>query len=160
MASGYKFYSDKQEKMIAGYMSSSLDVWKQVTGSGSRPNHPGDVVSSQWLGECKTHITSGNKIIFIFDVWNKISNEASSCFKHPVLFTDDGSQDLNRTYSMIKIDNMLSQSFQIVDDYTKKSSYRKFVKDIGNCQCIKYKNQCLLVCKIQIFKQLVDSKVL
>ena len=33
-----KYYSDRQEKMIADYLG-----WKQVVGSGSRPFTPGDV---------------------------------------------------------------------------------------------------------------------
>lgn len=160
MPSGTKFYSDKQEKLVANYMSSPSSIWKQVTGSGARPNYPGDVVNAQWLGECKTHTVHNTAIIFIFSVWEKIKREAAGCFKKPALFTDDGSQDINKTYVMVEIDDKLAQSFSSIKDYTHKSSYRKPVKDINNYECIKHDSSYLLVCKIQLFKQLVDSKVL
>lgn len=79
--------SDKQEKLVAKLLG-----WKQVTGSGSRNNFPGDVSGDEWLGECKTHVTPNNKIHFKKSVWDKISEEASSRFKYPAYFVDDGSQ--------------------------------------------------------------------
>ena len=106
------------EKMIANYLG-----WKQVSGSGSRPMHPGDVISEEWLGECKTHITSGQKIIFYFDVWDKLAEEAVSQFKNPVLFVDDGSQTIDKTFAMIEVaDNLEIQ--KDIDDYSDKKSFR------------------------------------
>lgn len=93
-----KYYSAIQERKVADYLG-----WKVVSGSGSRPLYPGDIEGSQWLGECKTHTSNGHKIIFSFDVWDKISKEALSRFKSPVLICDDGSQDLNRTWCMVDV---------------------------------------------------------
>lgn len=90
-----KYYSNKQEKMIANYLD-----WEVVSGSGARDFHPGDIKSDRWIGECKTHTSSVKKITFRKDVWIKIQNEAHSQFKLPVLFVDDGSQDIRRTWCM------------------------------------------------------------
>lgn len=89
--------SDKQEKMVAKFLG-----WKQVTGSGSRPNSPGDIVGEEWMGECKTHTTSPHKISFKKSVWIKICDEANSRFKYPAYFTDDGSQDSSNTWVVFK----------------------------------------------------------
>ena len=91
-----KYYSNIQENRIASYLG-----WKVVSGSGSRNCRPGDVVSARWLGECKTHTSSGKKIYFGKDIWRKISSEASAQFKNPCLFSDDGSQNTSRTWVMI-----------------------------------------------------------
>lgn len=88
-----KYYSDIQEKRIANLLN-----WKQVSGSGSRPTYPGDVISEEFLGECKTHTSISDNIIFKLDHWNKIKNEAMSQFKSPVLFVDDGSQLIENTW--------------------------------------------------------------
>lgn len=87
--------SKKQENTIAEFLG-----WRVVSGSGSRPNMPGDIVDDMWLGECKTHVEPGHKISFNFDVWNKIEDEASSRFKFAAYFVDDGSQDINKTWVM------------------------------------------------------------
>ena len=91
-----KYYSGIQENTIA----KSLD-WSVVTGSGARSTFPGDVESDMWLGECKTHTSPNHNITFNYTVWNKIDKEATSKFKYPVLFVDDGSQSLNKTWCMI-----------------------------------------------------------
>lgn len=90
-----KYYSSKQEKMIADHLG-----WSVVTGSGSRSTHPGDVESDEWLGECKTHKGPGHKIKFDHSVWKKIVDEAASKYKFPVLFVDDGSQTMRNTWCM------------------------------------------------------------
>lgn len=90
-----KTYSDKQEKCIANALG-----WTQVSGSGARPTRPGDIVSYEFLGECKTHISKVDKLEFKYSVWLKIKNEAASQFKHPVLFIDDGTQKLDKTWCM------------------------------------------------------------
>lgn len=90
-----KYYSSIQEKRLAAALG-----WQPVSGSGSRACRPGDIHSSTWLGECKTHTEPYNKIHFKFTVWNKIKDEAISQFKYPVLFVDDGSQLLSRTWCM------------------------------------------------------------
>ncbi len=93
-----KFYSSKQEKLISKYLG-----WSVVTGSGARNHHPGDIESDEWLGECKTHATSGHKIIFNKSVWIKIVDEAVSKYKFPALFVDDGSQTIDQTWVMFTI---------------------------------------------------------
>lgn len=88
-----KFYSNIQENQIADYLG-----WKVVTGSGARDCYPGDIQNDRFLGECKTHTTVSDKIFFYIDHWNKICDEASSRFKFPVLFVDDGSQLIDHTW--------------------------------------------------------------
>jgi hypothetical protein len=90
-----KFHSSIQEQMVSSYLG-----WEVVSGSGSRMCVPGDVISDEWLGECKTHETSGHKIIFLADVWTKISDEAIAKFRYPCLFVDDGSKSASRTWVM------------------------------------------------------------
>ena len=68
-------------------MVANLLGWKQVSGSGSRPFHVGDVVSEEWLGECKTHTTITDKITFKSSVWNKIRIESKSCNRFAVYIT-------------------------------------------------------------------------
>lgn len=114
---GTKEFSDKQERMIAEYLG-----WKQVTGSGSRNFHPGDVVGDEWLGECKTHVNSGHRITFNFRVWDKIAEEAVSQLKYPVLFADDGSQLLENTFCLIAVPQASLSEFNPAADYTEKSS--------------------------------------
>ena len=93
-----KYYSSRQEKSISSKLG-----WRVVVGSGARDCHPGDIRSSEWLGECKTHTAPGTKIQFLESVWKKIEDEATSQFLYPVLFVDDGSQRLDRTYCMLGI---------------------------------------------------------
>lgn len=82
--------------MIADYLG-----WECVVASGARACHPGDITCDNWLGECKTHITSGNRIKFMYKEWCKICEEATSKFKFPVLFVDDGSQKEFNTWCMV-----------------------------------------------------------
>lgn len=92
-----KFYSNKQEKLLA----SSLG-WSVVSGSGARNLYPGDIESEEWLGECKTHTTPNHKIVFYQSVWDKISDEAISKYRFPALFVDDGSQTTKHTWVLFK----------------------------------------------------------
>lgn len=91
-----KTFSEIQELKI----SQSLG-WSRVSGSGARDCLPGDVEGPEWLGECKTHASVIPRITFKYDVWLKISNEAMSTFKRPVLFVDNGSQLLEYTWCVI-----------------------------------------------------------
>ena len=122
-----KVYSDKQEKLVASYLG-----WNLVTGSGARPNHPGDVISDEWLGECKTHTTEGHDIYFNFEVFQKIIDEASSQFKKAVLFTDDGSQKANHTWCIapieafsLDIDSLKQHEYVDILDYINKAAFTK-----------------------------------
>lgn len=90
-----KQFSSKQENLIA------FDLhWDVVSGSGARPTVPGDIISPDWLGECKTHVKPGYSISFLVDVWIKICNEALMKHRKPALFVDDGSQKLDNTWVM------------------------------------------------------------
>ena len=100
-----KEFSAKQEKMVADFMG-----WKVVTGSGSRPFTPGDVNSYDFLVECKTHITAQDKIVFRKAHWKKISSEAMSKHRYPVLITDDGTQKAGNTWVMIPRRMLTSES--------------------------------------------------
>ena len=116
--SSTKKFSLKQENLIANTLG-----WSRVAGSGSRINHPGDVQSDAWVGECKTHVTPGHPIIFKFDVWDKIENEATSQFKQPVLFVDDGSQTLANTWCMVDITSITTPQ-DVTTDLSSRKSYR------------------------------------
>ena len=93
--SNTKYFSSKQENTISKFLG-----WSVVTGSGSRSTHPGDIQSTGWLGECKTHETPGHRIIFYQSVWKKIQDEAISKYRFPALFVDDGSQKVENTWVM------------------------------------------------------------
>ena len=92
-----KDFSSIQEHKVADFLN-----WRVVSGSGARNFYPGDIESSSWLGECKTHVTEQSKITFKKDFWSKICNEADSKFKRPVLIVDDGTQQLSNTWCMFR----------------------------------------------------------
>nr|DAK89610.1 MAG TPA: hypothetical protein [Caudoviricetes sp.] len=89
--------STRQENMIANYLG-----WHIVPGSGSRHGYPGDIFNDEWLGECKTHINETKNVKFYWEHWHKISNEALSRFKTPILFCDNGSQRSSSTLCLLK----------------------------------------------------------
>lgn len=96
-----KDYSNRQENMIARFLG-----WSVVTGSGAAACHPGDIISDEWLGECKTHVEPGHKIYFSKAVWSKIKDEAAVKRRFPVLFTDDGSQKIDNTWCLLNCDQV------------------------------------------------------
>ena len=104
-----KDYSSKQEKMVADLLG-----WKVVAGSGAAACFPGDVISDEWLGECKTHISKVSRISFKLDVWKKICDEAIAKHRYPVLIVDEGSQELANTWVMVKISS-LSRDFSKIE---------------------------------------------
>ena len=89
-----KYYSNKQEAQIADALG-----WRKIGGSGAAPCAPGDVRANEWLAECKTH-TKDNPIFFDSAVWSKIKDEAFGHNKKPVLFVDNGTQDLSHTWCL------------------------------------------------------------
>lgn len=95
MLSRNKEVSSKQEKLVAKYLS-----WNVVSGSGARPTRCGDIISSNWVGECKTHQTVKSKIVFQVKWWSKLCDEAASLRKYPVLIVDDGSQSIEHSWCM------------------------------------------------------------
>jgi hypothetical protein len=116
-----KDFSTKQEQMIADYLG-----WSRVVGSGARPTFTGDVIAAEWLGECKTHVKPGHKILFDTKVWNKIVSEASAKFKQPAYFVDDGSQKDIRTWVMF-MDRSLSSKYHVADYPYKINNTTTFV---------------------------------
>lgn len=106
-----KDYSSKQEHLIADFLD-----WQVVPGSGATACIPGDIRSDTWLGECKTHTSSGKKIQFHAEVWDKIQEEATSKYKYPAYFVDDGSQRLDRTWVLFDI-NQISCSEPVLAEY-------------------------------------------
>lgn len=88
-----KDFSSIQESTIAKYLG-----WKVVAGSGAAACYPGDIKSEEFLGECKTHVKPGHKLIIDSKVWKKICEEAIFESRWPVLFIDDGSQNIKKTW--------------------------------------------------------------
>lgn len=99
-----KDYSSKQEKMIADYLN-----WEVVSGSGAAPCVPGDIISPEWLGECKTHVAENDKVQFLSTWWKKIAEEAMIRRRFPVLFTDNGSQELSHTWCIFETYRLLGR---------------------------------------------------
>ena len=112
-----KFYSDRQEKMIANYLG-----WRQVAGSGARPFVPGDVGAYDWLGECKTHDIEKANIAFQIKHWNKISDEAMGKHRYPVLFTDNGTQRAENTWVMILFSMFDPDQINVIEGLTNTST--------------------------------------
>ena len=105
-----KEFSSKQEKLISNELG-----WETVVASGARPGAPGDIISEEWLGECKTHTAPGNKIFFDALVWDKIQQEAMMRHRKPVLFVDDGSQSLDNTWVLCNEASILQVNTASVD---------------------------------------------
>lgn len=75
-------------------------------------------MSDDWLGECKTHVSSGHPITFDRKVWAKLRDESATRFKHPALFVDDGSQLITHTWCMFPI-STFDLSEHITEPYAK-----------------------------------------
>jgi hypothetical protein len=163
-----KFFSDRQEKMIAKYLG-----WKQVVGSGSRPFSPGDVNTYQFIGECKTHDTEKTTISFLKSHWKKICNEATSSHKYPVLFKDNGTQLSENTWVMIPLGMLLPQIVNIIDGIKNTSTkgtsitfkltdakqlYKEnFVDDKLNVFKFTWDNQDLAVMPLATFRDFIEE---
>lgn len=93
-----KYYSNKQETVVANYLG-----WKRVAASGARPFNKGDIVSEQWLCECKTRTARADDYKILFSVWRKIEREAMSCMKRPVLIIDNGTQSISNQCAVISM---------------------------------------------------------
>lgn len=113
-----KDFSNKQEKLIASFLD-----WSIVSGSGARACHPGDIIGDEWLGECKTHETPGKSIFFSQKVWEKIVDEAIAKHRKPVLFTDDGSQKIDKTWCIFN-------HFVVPEDWNTIQLPKKFKTNI------------------------------
>ena len=112
-----KYYSNRHEKMIADYLG-----WKQISGSGARPFAPGDINADQWLGECKTHDTVKDNVVFYKKHWFKICEEAYSKGRLPILFVDNGTQLSKDTWVMIQFNLIPPEIVNIIDGLKNTST--------------------------------------
>ncbi len=148
--------SSIQESLISRYLG-----WKQIKGSGSRPLHPGDISNQRWLGECKTHITANYPLKFNFDVWDKISEEAQSQFKLPVLFVDDGSQLIQNTWCMIKLPSQ-PEDVKIFADCSNKSSFMRTLESLTSIKdgfiVIQRNLDFYGILPLDLFKSIVENE--
>ena len=104
-----KYYSSRQESGIATALR-----WSVVSGSGARSFHPGDIISDEFLGECKTHMNVQTVIHIYINVWITIMSEAQSVFRKPVLFVDNGTQQLDNTWCVIPA-KIIPTTIKIID---------------------------------------------
>lgn len=159
-----KEVSSKQEKMIAKYLG-----WDTVVGSGARSFHPGDIISEDYLGECKTHMTKQSKIVFHRDFWDKIKNEAMSKFRTPVLFADDGTQTIENTYCVLpyfaipakyksKFENMICSSVNIILTTNWQGTLAHNYEPVkGLYYKVKWGKEYVAVMSLPLFKLILDG---
>lgn len=157
-----KYYSSKQEKMIADYLG-----WSVVIASGARAFLPGDVRSDNFLGECKTHTQKHFDIAIYKDVWRKISGEAVSVLKRPVLFIDNGTQMIKNTWCIIQnflLNKSIIQFNLKMKETKKKLSFSHDILsdllDVDRCAMFNIHNESLLLMKLETFKNLIESGVI
>ena len=157
-----KDFSSKQEKQIADYLG-----WETVVCSGAMAAIPGDIKSDMWLGECKTHTEKDSKIKFYSSVWSKIVEEANSQFKFPILFVDDGSQKIERTWCMIPDSLAANYGYQLknipyrlgvsisFDGYDFKKLYKEiFDEGIKVIYSAKWGNYNIAILPLDLFKEI------
>lgn len=146
-----KDYSNVQEHMIADELG-----WAVVSGSGAAACFPGDVISDEWLGECKTHTSAGKRIFFAFDVWEKICEEASVKRRYPVLFVDDGTQKADHTWCLFDQSRLMFQEFA---SYPITTGIRVNISFDGDKMAREYKkHQSNHVDKLVVFTAIWNSK--
>lgn len=155
-----KAYSSRQEKMIQDYLG-----WQTVSASGARPFHPGDVKSDKWLSECKTHTKVVERIAIVKSVWSKISTEAMSVFKHPILFVDNGTQKSSNTWCVFEekflpsSDNLTYVDIKIRDSSTKITfDHFDMMMQVGEMKCgrLFINGQNLVLMRLSTFKDLTE----
>ena len=105
-----KYYSSLQENRIADYLG-----WSAVSASGARPFNPGDVKSSEWLAECKTHTEIIDTITISKSVWQKLVNEARGYMRKPVLFLDNGTQKIENTWAIFPKRLYFGDDLDVID---------------------------------------------
>jgi hypothetical protein len=155
-----KHFSNIQENMIADYLN-----WDVVVGSGARNFHPGDIISDRYLGECKTHVERTAKIYFNHSVWLKIKSEAMSKFKVPVVFTDNGTQNLRHTWCIISARdcdclNELN-TFKIKSKHinvNESELFEKLASNLENC-CLSFtwNDEDIYLMHIFAFKHMIEN---
>ena len=154
-----KYYSSLQEKMIADYLG-----WSVVTASGARHFEPGDIKSSEWLAECKTHTKETDNVVIDKEVWKKIANEARGKMRKPVLFVDNGTQELKNTWAIFPKRLYYHDDIELITpkfrDSIKKITFKHsiFFKEFSkiNQGClIPVNSDSLIIVKAIAFKELI-----
>lgn len=168
-ANSTKHYSSRQEKMVAEYLG-----WDVVSGSGARPFNPGDIRSDRYLGECKTFTKESDTIYCYHSVWSKISTEAKSVMRQPILFVDNGTQKEQHTWCIVKKSaHAMLDCIKIIpcSDALKTTSTRvrfsnSFVKSLVRSEssdgitCIEFKlsGDSVLLLPLSSFKSILEDQ--
>lgn len=151
-----KDFSNKQENLVAKYLG-----WKTVVGSGARDFHYGDVISSSWLGECKTHVSKQSSVVFNKNHWVKISDESVFHHRNPALIVDDGTQDISNTYVVFKYQFDGLSTHELVTFEPISVNIRVNPKTISTSTIYvvsgfdSYSN--VYICSIELFKELLEN---
>jgi hypothetical protein len=154
-----KHYSSLQEKTIADYLG-----WSAVSASGARPFTKGDIKSCDWLAECKTHTSETDIITITKSVWKKISIEAKGAMRKPVLFIDNGTQDIQFTYAVVPKRVCYGYPLHKVDADIKESQLKftfshTAVNKLLSVQFtylpISLQNESLYIMKLDSFKHII-----
>ena len=160
-----KDYSSQQESMVATKLG-----WKVVAGSGAAACFPGDVIGDDWLGECKTHMSSGQKIFFKRSHWDKIKEEAIMKHRHPVLITDDGTQKERATWCLCMQSSLEGDHIHTVglttgvnvnislDDTSMKEIVKDTMRNHPGDNCIfiaTWGKDPVAICTLSTFEELV-----
>lgn len=156
-----KYYSTKQEIMIADYLG-----WSATPASGARPFNPGDITSENFLAECKTHTSKTQRIDIYKSVWKKICDEAMSKFKIPILFLDNGTQKSDYTWCVVPITwakvylDKYARSSIPFKHSTKKLSFAVsdwFSMALCNYCTTNIDNDTVVIMKLSMFKEMVGG---
>ena len=105
-----RFYSNKQERKVAKAVSG-----RQTANSGATAFQKGDIITDQWLIECKTS-TSQKKSFSIKEDWLiKNQEEAFAMGKNYHALCFDFGPDNNMRYYVIT-----EREFQLLQNYLKE----------------------------------------
>ena len=153
-----KYYSSKQENRIADYLG-----WSAVSASGARPFNPGDIKSSEWLAECKTHTEVTDTITISKSVWEKLANEARGYMRKPVLFVDNGTQKIENTWAIFPKRLYFGGDLEVIElpiresdkKYTfKHSIFSKAFSGKERLTSVFINSESLYIVEIHTFKKL------
>lgn len=106
-----RYYSKRQERKVAKYVGG-----KRQPNSGATPFYKGDVVTDQFLIECKTKTKDSSSITLKEDWFLKNEEEAFAMGgKYPALCFDFGPS-ANKRYYVIS-----EPLFQMLQEYLKEN---------------------------------------
>lgn len=161
-----KYYSSIQENLIADFLG-----WSVVSASGCRIGYPGDIKSEAFLGECKTHVEPGKSILFANSVWKKLKDESMSGFRYPVLFVDDGSQTIEKTWCLfntvpgmrkhinvytISTEFHFEKNIVFKHDLIFNKFYKKDLSQYILCLRVRWHGEDVYITTLQNFKDLCE----